>query len=137
MKQLNIHYHDKKSIEIKRVRKQPIAWALFYLRGCFRVQRNLFSYLWNLKTLASTKIQRGDQKNMSCLGAQNVCLLECRKKDVELWDSVFIYRGQKILKNRYMQLGFESRCIILRKGRKWCALSSLEGCWAKAHMIGI
>ena len=35
----------------KMVRKQPITWALFYLRGRFRVQRNLFNYLWNLKTL--------------------------------------------------------------------------------------
>ena len=62
-KQLNMHHYEKKkSIEIKRVRKQPIAWALFYLRGCFRVQRNLFSYLWNLKTQASIENQRGDQK---------------------------------------------------------------------------
>ena len=53
LKQLNTHHYDKKSIKIKGFRKQPLAWTLFYLRGCFRVQRNLFNYLWNLKTLAS------------------------------------------------------------------------------------
>ena len=37
LKQLDIHHHDKKSIKIKGFRKQPFTWALFYLRGCFRV----------------------------------------------------------------------------------------------------
>ena len=87
----------KTSIKTKGFRKQPLAWALFYLRGCFRIQRNLFNYLWNLKTLASTKNQKGDQK-IWAVGAKNVCLLECRKKGVELWGSVSIYRDQKTLK---------------------------------------
>ena len=60
LKQLNTHHYDKKSIKIKGFRKQPLAWTLFYLRGCFRVQRNLFNYLWNLKTLASTENRRGE-----------------------------------------------------------------------------
>ena len=40
-----------------------------------------------------------------------------KKKDVELWGSVSIYRGQKTLKNRHGWLGCESKRILLRKGQ--------------------
>ena len=71
------------------------------------------------------------------LRVKNVCLLERKKKGVELWGSVSIYRGQKTLKNRYGWLGFESRLILLQIGRKGCALSSPKGCWAKANHMKI
>ena len=120
----------------KGVRKQPLAWALFYLRGCFRVQRNFFSYLWNLETLILLANLRKDQL-ISAICEFPMPLRAWKKKSVELWGSVSIYRGQKTLKNRHERLGFESEHILLRKGRKWCALSSLEGHWAKAQIMEI
>ena len=41
-----------------------------------------------------------------------------KKKSVELWDSISIYRSQKTLKNRYGRLGFEFGHIILWKDQK-------------------
>ena len=70
-----------------------------FLRGCFRVQRNLFSYLWNLKTLILAANLKEDQQILAIWESQNVCFSECRKKCAELWDSVSIYRGQKTLKS--------------------------------------
>ena len=96
-----------------------------FLRGCFTVQRNLFSYLWNLKTLIFVANLRKDQQVLAIWKPQNVCLPE-RKKSAELWGSVSIYRGQRTLKNRHGRLGCESGRILLWKDRKRCALSSLE-----------
>ena len=58
---------------------------------------------------------------MGGLRVKNVCLSERKKKNVELWDSISIYRSQKTLKNRYGWLGFEFGHIILRKDKKWYA----------------
>ena len=60
-----------------------------------------------------------------------------KKKGVELWGLVSIYKGQKTLKKRYEQLGFESGHTLLQKDRKGYALSSPEGRRAKAHMMAI
>ena len=73
---------------------------------------------------------------MCGLRVKNVCLSECKKRG-ELWGPVSIYRGQKTLKNRYRRLGFEFGHILLWKCRKWCALLSPKGRWAKAHMMAI
>ena len=89
-----------------------------FLRGCFRVQRNLFNNLWNLKTLILAANIREDQQVLAIWEPQNVCLLERKKKGAELWDSVSIYRGQKTLKNRHGWLGCEFGHIIPRKDRK-------------------
>ena len=90
LKQLDIHHHDKKSIKIKGFR-----------RGCFRVQRNLFSYLWNLKTQASIENQRGEQKiwavwEPKACASQSVEIFFFSlegEKCAELWDASSIYRG--------------------------------------------
>ena len=45
------------------------------------------------------------------------------KKGVGLWGSVSIYRGQKTLKNRYEQLGFNSEvsfCVKIKKDMHNC-----------------
>ena len=89
-----------------------------FLRGCFRVQINLFNYLWNLKTLILEANIKEDQQISAIWEPQNVCLLERRKKGAELWDLVSIYRDQKTLKNRHGWLGCEFGCILLRKDRK-------------------
>ena len=109
----------------------------FFFRGYFRVQRNFFNYLWNLKTLILVANIRKDQLiSVICESPKRMSLKVC-KKSVELWSSVSIYRGLRILKNRYGQLGFESKRILLRKDRKGYAYSSPEGRWAKTQNMGI
>ena len=51
-----------------------------FLRGYFRVQRNLFNSLWNLKTLILKQHSERGSENMCGLRVKNVCLLECGKK---------------------------------------------------------
>ena len=53
---------------------------------------------------------------MGGLRVKNVCLSEHKKKKVLNYGVQ--YRGQKTLKNRDGQLGFESGRILLRKDRK-------------------
>ena len=71
-------WYEKHKTE--RVRKQPLAWALFYLRGRFRVERNLFNYLWNLKTLILLANLKEDWEISAIWESQNICLLERKKK---------------------------------------------------------
>ena len=114
----------KTFINIKSIKKDRVIennllheHSLF-LRGCFRVQRNLFSYLWNLKTLILAANLRKDQQISAIWEPQNVCLPECKKKVPELWDPVSIYRGWKTLKNRHRWLKCEFKPNLLRKGQK-------------------
>ena len=65
--------------------------ALFFLKGYFRVQINLYNYLWNLKTLAWENIKEGI-RNMRILSVWK-CLSESVKECAEFWDPVFIYKG--------------------------------------------
>ena len=46
---------------------------------------------------------------MSNLRVENVCLSKRKRKNVELWGSISIYRGQRTLKNRHKRLGCESK----------------------------
>ena len=59
--------------------------------------------------------------------------LRASKRSLELWDPISIYRGGKTLKKRHGRLKYEFGRILLRKGWKGYALSSLEGSWAKAQ----
>ena len=107
-----------------------------FLIVCFRVQRNLFNYLWNLKTLISIANIKKDQQISAIWESQNVCLSECKKKSSQLWDLISIYRGGKTLKHRHGRLKCDSRRILMWKGKKECALSSPKGSWAKAQKGG-
>ena len=132
MKQLNIYHHDKRSIKIKGLesnllREHSSTWNdVLGFKETFQLSLKLRNPSFNRKS------KKGSE-NMSNLGSQNVCVSERKKKGVELWGLVSIYKGLKALKNRYERLGCESGCILLRKDRKGCALSSPKDHWAKAQ----
>ena len=133
----DMHYHKRKHKGKERVIENTLLHEhSLFSRGCFRVQRNLFNYLWNLKTLILVANIREDQPISTIWEPQNICLPKCRKRGDELWDSIFFfffYRGQKTLKNRHGRLGCEFGHILPQKGRKGCSLLSPEGSWAKAQ----
>ena len=109
----------KKEHKNKRVRKQPLAWVLFYLRGCFRVQRNLFNYLWNLKTLILLANLREDQL------LSTICESPKRKKKkngAELWCSVSIYRGQKTKKYAWIIRIWIRTHPFVKKSKRVCLI---------------
>ena len=65
--------------------------VLFFLREYFRVQRNLFNYLWNLKYLAYKKEIPKRENNRK--ENQRKGKSESVKKFVEFSDATPIYRG--------------------------------------------
>ena len=79
------------------IRNNLLRGALFFLRGYFRVQRNLCNYLWNLKTLSWENIRMGIE-NMRNLGVWESVSLESVKECPRFCDLISIYRGWKTLK---------------------------------------
>ena len=130
----NIHQHKMKHKEKIGWNKQPLAWAFFVLERMFYGSKKLIQLSLKPKNPnLSNKTQRRDQKIWAIWKPKTYTSQSVKKKDVELWGSVSIYRSQMILKNRHGRLGCESEHILLRKDRKGCALSSPKGRWAKAQ----
>ena len=112
------------------IRNNLLHGALFFLRGYFRVQKNLCNYLWNLKTLPWENIRMGI-KNM-----RNLWVWECVSLRVS--NSVLNFEIQppfieaRMLKNKQWRVECELGRVFLWKSQKGCVLSSLEERWAKA-----
>ena len=124
----NIHQHKMKHKEKIGWNKQPLAWAFFVLGRMFYGSKKLIQLSLKPKNLnLSSKTQKGDQKIWAIWKPQTYTSQSVKKKGAELWGLVFIYRGQRTLKNRHGRLGCKSKHILLRKNRKRCALSSPEG----------